>query len=64
MCSSFFKAPVAPDSWTVEKDLSDTDPAACPQITPSWGTPPTSMNEDCLFINVYTPEVRIKLIYL
>uniref|UniRef100_A0A1B6CM21 Carboxylic ester hydrolase n=1 Tax=Clastoptera arizonana TaxID=38151 RepID=A0A1B6CM21_9HEMI len=44
-----FKPPVEPSAWVVTKALSTLEAPRCPQ--PSF----TDYNEDCLYINVYTP---------
>jgi para-nitrobenzyl esterase len=49
-----WKAPAAPQSWTTPRDATQFG-ATCPQANTPFGL--ASTNEDCLFLNVYTPPV-------
>ncbi|MEY4578473.1 MAG: hypothetical protein RL701_3176 [Pseudomonadota bacterium] len=49
-----WKAPVAPQPWTTTRAATQLG-SACPQVATPFGV--ASQNEDCLFINVYTPPV-------
>lgn len=48
-----WKAPVAAASWTGVRN-ADTYGSVCPQIATAFGV--ASTNEDCLYLNVYTPK--------
>jgi para-nitrobenzyl esterase len=49
-----WKAPAAPQKWTTARDATHVG-STCPQSASPFGQ--ASTNEDCLFINVYTPPV-------
>ena len=51
-----WKAPVAPANWTTIRDATKFG-SACPQNPSPFGVPST--NEDCLFVNVYTPPAGL-----
>lgn len=55
----FFKPPQSPSSWKGVR--SSQRPPIC--IQPS-GTNKTKGQEDCLYLNVYTPHVRFEIIPL
>lgn len=48
--------PTPPQNWTDVKNCT-ADGSACVQIASILGAAPANMSEDCLFINVYSPEV-------
>ncbi|KAB0797635.1 hypothetical protein PPYR_08628 [Photinus pyralis] len=51
-----FRAPVAPDSWTNVRDASK-DASMCIQKNYLfYENPPVEGKEDCLYLNVYTPQ--------
>ncbi|XP_063994018.1 juvenile hormone esterase-like [Diachasmimorpha longicaudata] len=50
-----FKAPIEADSWDTTVDAT-SDPERCPQFTS--GTGHSTGNEDCLYLNVYTPKTK------
>uniref|UniRef100_A0A1B6GS61 Carboxylic ester hydrolase n=1 Tax=Cuerna arida TaxID=1464854 RepID=A0A1B6GS61_9HEMI len=53
-----FKDPIPPEKWSTVKNCTQ-DENACPQVD-FFGLPNSTLstNEDCLFINVYTPQVK------
>jgi para-nitrobenzyl esterase len=50
-----WKAPQAPTPWTTVRDGSQFG-NRCPQNQSSTNMTPASSNEDCLFLNVWTPD--------
>ena len=60
-----FHAPVSPDSWTCVRDASFTEDKICPQIKVNItlsgvanGGLHEASNEDCLYLNVYVPDIN------
>uniref|UniRef100_A0A1Y1M215 Carboxylesterase type B domain-containing protein n=1 Tax=Photinus pyralis TaxID=7054 RepID=A0A1Y1M215_PHOPY len=51
-----FGAPIAADSWTGYFNASDYG-SECPQVDILFGKPYKG-RENCLFLNVYTPQLR------
>lgn len=51
-----WKPPAAPANWTAPRDATHFG-NNCPQAPTPFGLP--SANEDCLFLNVYTPPVGV-----
>ena len=51
-----WKAPAAPQNWTTTRPATQFG-STCPQAATPFGFPST--NEDCLFVNVYTPPVSL-----
>lgn len=54
-CDVYFQAPQAPESWTGVRDAFE-EGNICAQKDPFLGT--YGGDEDCLYLNVYTPKVR------
>lgn len=62
----FVQDPVSPQNWTTVRNCT-SDGMSCFQPANMFQTEILSvvgMSEDCLFLNVYSPEVRVKLIVL
>lgn len=51
-----WKAPESPQSWSSPRDATQFG-STCPQAPTPFGQ--ASINEDCLFLNVYTPPVGL-----
>jgi para-nitrobenzyl esterase len=49
-----WKPPTAPQNWTANRDATHVS-STCPQPASPFGI--ASTNEDCLYLNVYTPRV-------
>jgi para-nitrobenzyl esterase len=52
-----FRSPVEPQSWDGVREARDFGPIAPQPIQTYLGSQPHPMSEDCLTVNVYTPEV-------
>lgn len=62
----FVQDPVSPQNWTTVRNCT-SDGMSCFQPADMFQTEILSvvgMSEDCLFLNVYTPEVGVKLLVL
>lgn len=51
-----FRAPISPDSWTDVRDASKDAPMCIQRNYLFHENPPVEGNEDCLYLNVYTPH--------
>jgi para-nitrobenzyl esterase len=51
-----WKAPQPPTPWTLPLAADSFGPA-CPQPAPALSPPPAVESEDCLYLNVWTPEL-------
>src|ERR1700759_1034196 len=49
-----WKPPAAPQNWSNTRDATHVS-STCPQVAGPFGL--ASTNEDCLYLNVYTPPV-------
>ncbi|XP_076260234.1 juvenile hormone esterase-like [Rhynchophorus ferrugineus] len=55
-----FAAPEEPDSWTLPLQATNVTPVCIQRDYLVTYNPPTEGTEDCLYLNVYTPEVEYR----